>query len=101
MGKKKKLQDLPSDDEAVDSDTENNSLDILNNVLNLKESSPGEYSSIKHILYATALFFILSLPFTDKILELMVPVANSWLILLAVKTIAFFCGYYLLTRFLA
>nr|QBK87500.1 MAG: uncharacterized protein LCMAC201_04100 [Marseillevirus LCMAC201] len=95
MGKKDhgtKLADLPDDsDDEIDS-TE---LAALNSILNIKKKSPEEYNSLKYVMYATAIFLMLSLPFTDRILELALPMANSWLILVGLKTIIFFIVYYI------
>jgi hypothetical protein len=92
MGKHKKKPE-PEDS---DSEEEENSLNVLSSILNTKDAG---YGNIKYCLYATAIFFVLSLPFTDKMIELVVPVTSSWLILLAVKTIAFFIFYYIITKF--
>lgn len=88
-----KLVDIPEDsDEEIDS----NELAILNTILNVKKRSPEEYESLKYVMYATGLFMLLSLPFTDRILELALPMANSWLILVGLKTIIFFLTYYVI-----
>lgn len=95
MGKKKgtKLEDLSDDsEEEIDS----SELAILNSILNTNKNSPQEYNHVtKYVLFATGIFLILSLPFTDRILELALPVANSWLILLGLKTILFFLVFYI------
>jgi len=99
MGKSKKLKDLPVDSDSEDeTNDETSGLDVLNNVLGMKDKNPSEYNSIKHVLYATAIFFVLSLPFFDRIIELVLPITSSWLILLAVKTVVFFIGFYLLNK---
>lgn len=97
MGKKKKASDIKLED-ISDSDTEidSSSMQTLNNILNVKSKSPETYSTLKYVLYATAIFVILSLPFTDRLLELSVPLASSWLILLGLKTVIFFILYYIL-----
>lgn len=95
MGKKDrgtKLADLPDDsDEEIDSDE----LAVLNSILNVKRDSPKEYNTIKYVMFATGIFIVLSLPFTDRILELALPIANSWLILIGLKTIIFFIAFYI------
>ena len=95
MGKKDrgtKLADLPDDsDDEIDSQE----LAVLNSILNVKKTSPEEYNSLKYIMFATGIFFVLSLPFTDRILELALPIANSWLILVGLKTIVFFVTFYI------
>ena len=95
MGKKDrgtKLADLPDDsDDEIDSQE----LAVLNSILNVKKTSPEEYNSLKYIMFATGIFFVLSLPFTDRILELALPIANSWLILVGLKTIVFFIAFYI------
>lgn len=95
MGKKDhgtKLADLPDDsDDEIDS----KELAVLNSILNVNKKSPDEYNSLKYVMFATGIFLILSLPFTDRILELALPMANSWLILVGLKTIIFFIVYYI------
>ena len=94
MGRKErgtKLQDLPDDS---DTDIESHELAVLNGILNIKKNSPEEYNTLKYVLFATFIFFIMSLPFTDRILELALPIANSWLILVGLKTVIFFIVYY-------
>lgn len=96
MGKKvkegMKLEDI---DESDDEDIDSNELAVLNNILNVKQKAPKEYSTLKYVLYATAIFFLLSLPFLDRVFELAVPLANSWLILIGLKTIVFFILFYI------
>lgn len=89
-----KLEDLSDDSDNEDVDI--NQLEILNNILNIKNKNPKEYNTIKFVLFATALFIVLSLPFTDRLLELAIPAASSWLILICMKTILFFVGYYII-----
>ena len=96
MGKKDhgtKLQDLPDDSED---EIDSKELAVLNSILNVKKKSPEEYNSLKYVMFATAVFLVLSLPFTDRILELALPMANSWLILVGLKTIIFFLLYYII-----
>ena len=97
MGKKKdqgtKLQDLPDDSsEEIDS----KELSVLNGILNMKKKSPKEYDTLKFVMYATAIFLVLSLPFVDRIVELALPITSSWLIMLGVKTVVFFIIYYII-----
>ena len=97
MGKKEKetglnLEDIDDTDDEIDS----KELSVLNGILNVHKKSPKEYSTLKYVLYATALFLVLSLPFLDRILELAVPLANSWLILVGLKTVVFFIVYYII-----
>lgn len=97
MGAKKgrgtKLADLPEagDDDEIDS----RELAVLNSILNVKKHSPEEYNSLKYVMFATAIFMVLSLPFTDRILELALPLAQSWLILVGLKTVIFFIAFYI------
>lgn len=97
MGKKNrgtKLADLPveSDIEADDSE-----LAVLNSILNMKEDNPEEYEGVlKYVMYATGIFVILSLPFTDRVIELALPIANSWLVLVGLKAIVFFVLFYVI-----
>ena len=94
MGKKDrgtKLADLP---EESDDEIDSKELAVLNSILNVKKQSPEEYNSLKYVMFATGIFLVLSLPFTDRILELALPMANSWLILVGLKTVVFFIVYY-------
>ncbi len=96
MGKKDqgtKLADIPDDSDA---DIDSSELAVLNSILNVKKHSPEEYNSLKYVMFATALFLVMSLPFTDRVLELALPMANSWLILVGLKTIIFFVAYYII-----
>ena len=96
MGKKDhgtKLEDLPEDSDTEDIDSKE--LEVLNSILNVKKKNPEEYNKLKYVLFATVLFLLLSLPFTDRILELALPMANSWLILVGLKSIIFFIAYYI------
>ena len=101
MGKKKsssKIVDLPEDSD--DEDVNPADLEVLNGILDVKNKSPQEYNNTwKYVFYATALFAALSLPFTDRILELAVPGAGSWLILWGIKIVAFFLLFYVAVRF--
>ena len=72
-------------------------LSILNNILQVDSKSPREYARLKYTLFAAMLFMVLTLPFTDRILNLAVPMTNSWLMLVGIKTIAFFVLLYLFT----
>ena len=95
MGKKDhgtKLADLPDDS---DDDIDSKELAVLNSILNVKKTSPEEYNSLKYVMIATCIFMVLSLPFTDRILELALPMANSWLILVGLKTVVFFIAFYI------
>jgi ABC-type uncharacterized transport system YnjBCD permease subunit len=88
-----KLDDLPSDS---DIEVDSKELALLNNILNVSEKSPQEYNTLKFVMYASALFLLLSLPFTDRLLELAIPMTQSWLFLVACKTIVFFVLYYII-----
>ena len=97
MGKKSrdstKLADMSDDsDEEIDS----KELSTLNTILNVKKKSPEEYDTLRYVMYASGIFLLLSLPFTDRILELSLPMANSWLILVGLKTIIFFIVFYII-----
>jgi len=102
MGKKKKVEtklvDISEDEEES---IESRELALLHNILNTKTTNPKEYASFKHVLYATAIFAVLSLPFTDRLIELALPLTKSWLFLVGIKTIIFFvvfCTIYYFTR---
>ncbi len=98
MGKKSrdstKLADMSDDsDEEIDS----KELATLNTILNVKKKSPEEYDTLRYVMYASGIFVLLSLPFTDRIFELSLPMANSWLILVGLKTIIFFIVFYIIS----
>ena len=87
-----KLSDIPDDsDEEIDS----KELAVLNSILKVKKKNPQASDTLKYVLYATAIFLFLSLPFTDRVIELALPIANSWLILIGMKTIVFFILFYI------
>lgn len=86
-----KIEDLPYSDEAPDS----NELEVLSSLLDIHETDPQEYNRLRFVFYATALYALLTLPFVDRIIELSSPIANSWLILLIIKTIMFFILFYI------
>lgn len=97
MGKKDhgtKLQDLPEDSDNEE-DIDSKELAVLNSILNVKKKNPEEYNKLKYVMFASGLFLLLSLPFTDRILELALPMAHSWLILVGLKTVIFFIAYYI------
>lgn len=71
-------------------------LSILNDIFKTDPKSVKYSGSLKYVFYAAALFFVLSLPFTDRVIELAFPLSTSWLILVITKTIAFFIAYYIL-----
>jgi len=87
----KKIDELPDSDTEIDS----NELQILNKILNVKTEDPQEYSRLRFVFYATAIFLLLSLPFTDRIIELASSSASSWLILIAIKCVIFFILFYI------
>jgi hypothetical protein len=93
MGKKNveatKLSDIDTDDSENSDET-----NILASILNTKRTNPKEYSTLKFVMFATAIFAVLSLPFTDKLLELSLPLAQSWLVLLGLKSVIFFLLFY-------
>ena len=90
-----RLQDLPDDDD-VSPEIESEGLQVLTNILDVKSNDPQEYKRFRYILYATAIFILLSLPVTDRLIEISTPIANSWLILLGIKTVVFFFLFYIL-----
>jgi len=92
-GDRVKLDDLDTDDSPSEND-----LTMLNEILKTSAKNPVKYASLKYVFYATALFFVLSLPFTDRIIELAFPMACSWLILIGFKAVAFFVAYYLVSH---
>ena len=96
MGKKKTSTKIDDISEDSDDEIDSKELDLLNKILKAKEHSPKEYDTVKYVMYATAIFTILSLPFTDRIFELALPIANSWLILVGLKTIIFFILFYII-----
>jgi len=89
-----KLEDLPDDSDSEE-EIDSKELAVLNSILNVKKKNPEEYNNLKYVMFATFIFLLLSLPFTDRILELALPIANSWLILVGLKTVLFFIIYYI------
>lgn len=88
------IDDLPDDSEV---EIDSYELNVLNNILKIKSKSPETYERLKYVLSATIVFMLLSLPFTDRILELAIPMATqSWLILLGIKSAVFFAVYFCL-----
>lgn len=94
-----------SDDSDISSDTDDynerksiqqQELSILNDIFKTDTKSAKYNGVLKYVLYASVLFLVLSLPFTDRIIELAFPLSASWLILVSVKTIAFFIAFYIL-----
>lgn len=79
----------------IDLDTPDHELDILESLLDVKNVNPENYDKLKFVFFAAAIFALISLPFTERIIELANPAANSWLILLIIKTIMFFVLYYI------
>ena len=95
MGRKKKdsinIEDLPDSDSDIDS----RELAVLNGILNINKDNT-EYSRLQLTMYATMIFALLSLPFTDRIIELAAPIASSWLILVGIKIVIFFMLFYII-----
>lgn len=85
-----KLENLDSDIE-----TPEHELEILESLLDVKTTNPEVYDKLKYVLFAAAIFALISLPFTERIIELANPAANSWLVLLIIKTMMFFVLYYI------
>lgn len=109
MGRKKKtepkehisldeLDNISDEESEVDADTniDNNQLNALQQILKVSENNPSEWNRLKFVFYATILFAILSLPFIDKIYQLIFSNSSSWLILIAMKIITFFVLYYII-----
>lgn len=98
MKKKKgtKIDDLP---ETSDNEADTKELAVLNNILDIKKTNPKEYNTLKFVIYATLIFFVLSLPFVDRIIELAIPMCQSWLILIGLKVVVFFILYYIVFYF--
>ena len=106
MGRKKKntetkenisLDELDNiSDEESEIDIDNNQLNALQQILQVSEKNPTEWNRLKFVFYATILFAILSLPFIDKIYQLIFSNSSSWLILISMKIITFFVLYYII-----
>jgi hypothetical protein len=88
-----RLEDLPDSDDQADM----NELEMLTSILDVNETNPHEYNRLKFVFFATAVFVFLSLPFTERVIELAAPMTStSWLVLLVVKTMIFFILYYII-----
>jgi uncharacterized membrane protein len=95
MAKKSiKLSDIP-DTIQDDNDVNPQEMSVMNEIFR-HEKKATKNSVITYTLYATALFIVLSTPFTDRIIELAFPMTCSWLILLGAKAVVFFLMYYLI-----
>ena len=86
-----KLNDLDTSEDIEPSD-----IAVLNSILDVKNRNSSQYETLKYVMFATALFVILSLPFTDRLIELAFPMASSWLILVGMKAVLFFIIYYII-----
>lgn len=90
-----KLTDIP--DDSSDEETETYDNNILDNIIKVKKENSEEYNNfLIYIIYATIIFAILSLPIFDQILKYAIPPAQSWLILVGIKTVIFFMIYYII-----
>ena len=88
-----KVEDIPENDEEL-SESEN---ELMNSVFSIKNTNPKEYNGrFKYVLFASIAFIVLSLPVLDRLIEMAVPLANSWPILLGIKSVLFFCTFYLI-----
>ena len=97
MGKKNhsiRLDDIP---DTSDEEIEPKELAVLNSILVMKKNAPEKWEKLKHVVYATMIFAVLSLPFTDRVFELAIPMASSWLILWGLKIMVFFAFLYLVS----
>lgn len=93
-----KLSALPEASSGDDSDADeidSQEIAVMNEVFKTDARS-SKNNSMRYIFYATGLFILLSLPFTDRIIELAFPMAQSWLVLVGAKSIAFFLAYYVI-----
>jgi hypothetical protein len=91
-----KLSEIPdSKDDSDAEDIDSQEVAIMNEIFKTDARS-SKYNTMRYIFYATALFIILSIPFTDRIIELAFPMAQSWLVLVGAKSIAFFLAYYVI-----
>lgn len=87
-----KIEDLPDTDEPADI----NELEVLSSILDVPETNPQEYNRLRFVFFATFIFAFLSLPFTERVIELAAPMTStSWLVLLVVKVMVFFILYYI------
>lgn len=86
-----KLNDIDTSEDIEPTD-----LAVLNSILDIKNRNSSQYETLKYVMFATALFAILSLPFTDRIIELAFPLATSWLILVGMKSVLFFILFYII-----
>lgn len=93
-----KLRDVPaksSGDDDDDESIESSEVAIMNEIFKTDARS-SKYNIMRYVFYATGLFILLGLPFTDRIIELAFPMAQSWLVLLGAKSIAFFIAFYVI-----
>jgi len=92
MVKSTKLKDIPSDDDNSSASSEE--IATVKKILQTSEKKTPEGSTIRNVLIATFIFAFLASPIVDKISLLIFPNIKSWLIILTVKTIAFFVIFY-------
>jgi hypothetical protein len=88
------IQDIPYDDEIIDDETET----VINSLFS--QINTDGLTPFKITLYSTILFSVLSTPFIDRLLQLVIPTTEiGWVILLTAKTVIFFVLMYLITKF--
>lgn len=88
------LDDLPVDNKMNDA----RELDALKTYYKLDQPSSGSKRSLaefKEVVFATLLFILMSLPLTDKIINL-IPFTDSTYAFYGIKAFLFFCILYII-----
>jgi len=107
--KKKKSHKIQYIDDFTDDDSSSStnsmetpqSIDDIKNeaLINaiLPEEEKNKYQKDRRFMfsiYATGVFFLLNIPFLDNLIKSAFPMTESWLVLLAIKTLTFFVILY-------
>jgi len=82
---------LPRDDTARATPEE---LQIVDSLFKNQTTRNAIYEELRPIVYAGICFALLSLPFTDMIIQSVLPIAQSKIVRIAIKTILFMFALY-------
>lgn len=98
------IDDFTDDDSSSSSSDLNESPQSIDDIKNealinaiLPEEHKSKYQKDRRFmfsLYATGVFFLLNIPFLDNLIKSAFPMTESWLVLLAIKTLTFFVILY-------
>ena len=85
------MNQLPRDENARATPEE---LRIVNQIFKDEGSRSAIYDELRPIIYAGIFFLLFSLPFTDVLIQSTLPIAQSRIVRLAIKTIFFMLALY-------